>query len=340
MSIYDTNIRTYVEQKPQITVLMSVYNCAEFVKIAIDSILQQSFSDFEFIIIDDCSTDNSREIINCFKDKRIRLVCNDSNIGLSGSLNKGILLSNGRYIARMDADDISYYNRLKVQFEFMERHPDIGVCGTWLKTFGDKNIEWRYPVESDPIKCCLLFESPFAHPTVMIRRDTLIKNKILYDASNQITEDYDFWVRLSNITNFANIPEVLYSYRLHQRQAGCVRASEQRTASRKIRYAILKSMVGDLSYEEQLLHELICDRNYEISREFVQQAEDWLIKLLRFNMESRIFPEPCFNKTLANRWFDICRTSTTLKFWILKKYYKSSLKNHFLFIMHNLSQTH
>ena len=246
MSIYDTNIRTYVEQKPQITVLMSVYNCAEFVKIAIDSILQQSFSDFEFIIIDDCSTDNSREIINCFKDKRIRLVCNDSNIGLSGSLNKGILLSNGRYIARMDADDISYYNRLKVQFEFMERHPDIGVCGTWLKTFGDKNIEWRYPVESDPIKCCLLFESPFAHPTVMIRRDTLIKNKILYDASNQITEDYDFWVRLSNITNFANIPEVLYSYRLHQRQAGCVRASEQRTASRKIRYAILKSMVGYL----------------------------------------------------------------------------------------------
>ena len=121
---------------PLVTVLMSVYNGEKYLERAIKSILNQTFKDFEFLIINDGSTDNSVKIIQSFNDLRLRLIHNESNIGLIKTLNKGLKLSNGKYIARMDCDDISLPKRLSIQASFMEKYPEIGVCGSWVKIIG------------------------------------------------------------------------------------------------------------------------------------------------------------------------------------------------------------
>ena len=131
---------------PLVTVLMPVYNGEKYLKEAIESILNQTFKDFEFLIINDGSTDNSVKIIQSFNDLRIRLIHNESNIGLIKTLNKGLKLSNGKYIARMDCDDVSLPKRLSVQINFMEKHPEIGVCGSWVKIIGlEQKFINKYP---------------------------------------------------------------------------------------------------------------------------------------------------------------------------------------------------
>ena len=120
---------------PKVTVLMPVYNGEKYLKEAITSILLQTFDDFEFLIINDGSSDASVDIIQSFRDPRIRLVHNDTNIGLIATLNKGLKLAHGKYVARMDQDDISLPRRLEKQTYFMDNNPDVGVCGTWIKLF-------------------------------------------------------------------------------------------------------------------------------------------------------------------------------------------------------------
>jgi len=119
--------------KPTVSVLMPVFNGEQFLRPAMNSILNQTFTDFEFIIVDDGSTDHSREILNSYTDSRVRLICNESNIGLTDSLNRGLEAASGNYIARMDQDDISLPERLAKQVAFMDSHPEVGVCGTWAK---------------------------------------------------------------------------------------------------------------------------------------------------------------------------------------------------------------
>jgi len=315
---------------PQLTVLLAVYNGAAYLCEAIESILQQTFSDFEFLIIDDCSTDSSIEIVNGFNDKRIQLICNAENIGLAASLNKGIGLSKCNYIARMDADDISDLRRLAVQFDFMKAHPEVGVCGTWVKTFGEGEVlEWQYAANSDDIKCSLLFECPLAHPSVMLRRDVLLDNDIGYDENLKVAQDYDLWVRLSDITKFANIPSILYHYRLHAHQAGKLKALEQSRLSMAIRNRLLSRFTSELTQADLIIHEAISMRKYHQSKEFVVHAEKLLLQLLEHNMKKNIYPEPAFNNCLLTRWRDVCIQSTALGFWMFKKYYQSPFKRQF-----------
>lgn len=313
---------------PQVSVLMSVFNGAEFLEEAINSILRQTFSDFEFLIIDDGSTDSSREVISSFVDRRIRLVCNNKNIGLAASLNKGIALARGIYIARMDSDDISHSHRLAAQVDFMDRHSDVGVCGTWVTTFGDgENLEWRYAVKSEDIKCSLLFESPFAHPSVMLRRSILIDNGIYYDESLQVAQDYDLWTKLSEVTIFANLPSFLYYYRRHQGQIGQKKILEQAAASRKVRHFLLSKLTSSLTSADLVMHEAICVKQYENSKDFVLNAEKWLLRLLSLNQRTQVYPELTLGEALAYRWLDLCMRSTSLGFWMIKKYIDSPLSD-------------
>ena len=147
---------------PKVTVLMPVYNAEKYLIEAIRSILTQSFMDYELLIINDGSTDDSLKIIKSFSDKRIRLVQNERNIGQANSLNKGIKLARGEYIVRMDADDISLSERIKKQVKFMDANPEIGISGTWIKPLYEKlvwggKINGSLPVDPVEVKCFLLF---------------------------------------------------------------------------------------------------------------------------------------------------------------------------------------
>lgn len=200
---------------PKVTVLMPVYNGEKYLQEAINSILEQTFTDFEFLIINDGSTDGSGEIIQSYHDGRIRLVRNETHIGLTPSLNKGIDLALGKYIARMDCDDISLPNRLEKQVIFMEFHPDVGVCGTWARVIdekGDIKGKVRSPARYAAGTLCWR-PSPFIHPTCMIRTDLLMENK--YNPDYTHAQDYELWLRLCRKTSFFNIAQFLLLYRKH-----------------------------------------------------------------------------------------------------------------------------
>lgn len=204
---------------PKTTVIMPVYNGERYLREAIESILTQTFTDFEFIIIDDGSTDNTWNILREYQDSRIQLIRNEKNIGLTKSLNKAISMSKGTYIARMDADDISYPERFDKQVNFLDQHHNIDVLGTNLVRIGPcgnilDNQPKPYPTSPEVIGWMIYVRNCIQHPTVMLRQNVYEKTGG-YDVRLAIAQDYDLWMRASLDFNLCNLPDVLLKYRCH-----------------------------------------------------------------------------------------------------------------------------
>jgi glycosyltransferase involved in cell wall biosynthesis len=193
---------------------MPVYNGEKYVGEAIESILTQTFADFEFLIINDCSTDKSVDIIGSYRDNRIRLLHNEVNMGLIDTLNKGIDLATGGYIARMDQDDISMPERLQRQVAFMETHPGTAVCGTWAVTIDEDGKplgKLETPV-GPRIDKDLWRPSPIIHPSAFMR--TSVARHYKYNRQFIDAEDYELWLRISKDYPIENIGEYLLHYRI------------------------------------------------------------------------------------------------------------------------------
>ncbi len=206
---------------PLVTVLMPVFNGEKFVLDAVNSILQQSFEDFEFLIVDDGSTDSTSKLLNNFNDCRLRVVTNDRNIGLIASLNLGLKEARGRYIARMDADDIAMPERLSIQVNYLQSNPQVAVLGGMADLINVSGIRFsslKYPTDPVVIRKFLLQECCLIHPTIMFRTDVV---RIVggYSAYAKNVEDYDLWLRLSDSHALANLPDILIKYRVHLGQA-------------------------------------------------------------------------------------------------------------------------
>lgn len=202
---------------PIISVLLPVYNAEKFVGAAIDSILTQSYNDFELIIINDGSTDGSEDLIKSYADPRIVYLENETNKGLVKSLNSGLAAVRGIYIARMDADDISCSDRFEKQVNFLERRPEIGVLGgayREITSTGQERSIHRFPLTHHLLSWSLCYRNPIAHPSVMLRKDLLTKIGG-YPTDVIIPEDYYLWCTLNSRTMFANLPDILIKYRLH-----------------------------------------------------------------------------------------------------------------------------
>ena len=205
-----------VDNSPLVTVILPVYNCEKYLSQSIESIINQTYHNIEIIIINDGSSDCSIDIINKFKniDNRIIIVSRE-NKGLIYSLNQGISIARGKYICRMDSDDIAMPDRVFKQVNFMELNPHIGVCGSWAELFGENvsNRILKHPPSNERMKPELLFSVCFIHPSTIIRKSIMIDNGILYDSNFRSVEDYHLWVVLSDLTEYHNLPEVLLKYR-------------------------------------------------------------------------------------------------------------------------------
>jgi len=205
-----------LRKSPQVSVLLPVYNGVEFLGAAIESILNQSFADFELIIIDDGSTDNSQDVLDQLHNEKIRLY-HQQNRGLAVTLNRGIALSRGKFIARQDQDDRSLPDRLANQVTFLNNHEDCALVGTWSEIWrGDKKTErlHRNPIDNTTLKFELLFNNPFVHSSVMLRKEALtLVGGYSSDPLRQPPEDYELWSRIARHYNVANIPEILHVYR-------------------------------------------------------------------------------------------------------------------------------
>ncbi|MBA3285510.1 MAG: glycosyltransferase [Nitrosopumilus sp.] len=194
-----------------ITVLMPVYNAEKYLKQSIESILNQTFKNFEFLIIDDGSSDNSEIIIKGYKDKRIRFIKNEQNIGISATLNKGIELASCELITRMDADDISYPKRLEKQFNYFSKNPECALLSTWAKHINyEKKSWWINKYHSDYYYYSLIFNCWIYHPTVMYKRSAVMDVGMY---SSKYSEDYNLWCKISRKYKIDNLKEVLLDYR-------------------------------------------------------------------------------------------------------------------------------
>lgn len=202
-------------ETPLVSVVMPVYNGALYVGEAVESILNQSYSNFEFLIFNDGSTDQTCTILASFSDPRIKIFNFENNQGYVDHLNQGILLAKGKYIARMDADDISLPTRLEEQVKFFEENPDYGVLGTSAKSLGKSTAMIIRPREHQEILTHLLFYTTIIHPSVMYRAALLRKHQIYYSKKHELTEDYEIFLKLSKLTKLANLPGILMRYRIH-----------------------------------------------------------------------------------------------------------------------------
>lgn len=248
------------DECPSITVLMPVYNAGQYIKEAIDSVLSQTFKDFEFLILNDGSIDNSNEIIQEYKDERIRYEVFQHDF--LTTLNNGIDLSKGKYIARMDADDIMMPDRLAVQFDFMEKHSDIVACGSYISFIENEQNILERPISPNEVFESLMLFCPIANPSSMIRRKVIIDHHIRYNPNYLYAEDYKFWTELAKYGKIANIPLVLLKYRISAVQVSLTHRNQQAELSEKISremisYCLSKIKINDNTLIERVVTELI-----------------------------------------------------------------------------------
>lgn len=246
---------------PTVSVIMSVFNAEKYLDEAILSILNQTFRDFEFIIINDGSNDKSLDIIKRYKaiDDRIILI-NRENKGLIFSLNEAIVSSKGIYIARMDADDISYPERIQKQVEFLVSNPDIDLCGSWIRVFNEKGISrlHKYPHHDLTIKAKMLFENPIAHPSVMYKKSFLNEY-----ASYKDIEDYATWLFLAPSSHFSNLQIPLLHYREHSENT-CKRNNTQRESYVRLIHNFVQYHHIPIKIPEEHINVYFCqDRSFD-----------------------------------------------------------------------------
>ena len=237
---------------PLISVIMPAYNAEKYIKEAIDSILNQTERDFELIIINDCSQDATENIILSYQDSRIVYLKNEQNLGVAETLNRGLAAASGQFIARMDADDVAMPERFEKQAVYLQAHPSTVVCGSKIEIFGEgiQRTICHYPEENGKIKAFLYFACPFAHPSVMVRREVLIQHSLCYEREFEKVEDYRLWTRLAKFGEFVNLPDPLLCYRKHPGQV-CA-TSPQVQYEGKLRIAkMLLTDLGITDSEEQ-----------------------------------------------------------------------------------------
>jgi len=277
---------------------MPVYNASRYVAEAIESILNQTLSDFEFIIIDDCSTDDTCDIINTYTDRRIILICKQVNTGIISSLNLGI--TKGQFIARMDGDDISDVNRLGKQVDFMHLNPEITVCGTWFRLIPSNQII-DYPGSNEAIKIAFLDFCAIGHPTAMIRTDFIRAKKLEYDPSFKSAEDYDLWTRIASAGKFANIPEPLLSYRLHAGQVSITDHDNQVKHSHLCRLRMINYLLGTSGEKDVELSNLSFYNDNIVNIDSLLEVINWLNKLLALNESKNFYNLNLFAEYIENK---------------------------------------
>ncbi|NTW33495.1 MAG: glycosyltransferase [Bacteroidetes bacterium] len=291
----------------KITVLMPVYNAELYLKEAIDSILSQTFTDFEFLIINDGSSDSSKEIILSYNDSRIRYVENESNLQLIATLNKGFDMSQGKYIARMDNDDISFPNRLKQQYEFMESNPEVAVCGSWFELFGETSKIVKYSISNDDIRVRMLYQTQFCHPSVFFRRDILIKNNYKFNPNFIHADDYEFFVRIAEKHKVANLPYVLLKYRTHKEKISIIYKNIQNENTKKIIVNQFRKLKNDFNDDDYFLYFNFAYTIFSwFNKHKVKKLDELLSLLIKENNKILFLPTLKLKEYWADMFFHLC----------------------------------
>lgn len=297
---------------PRVTVLMPIYNGETYLKEATDSILNQTYKDFEFLIINDGSKDRSAEIISKYTDPRINLVHNEKNLGLITTLNNGIEIAKGEYIVRMDCDDISVPDRIEKQVKFMDENPEVGMSSSCVELYGlHRKMFYKIPSDYEEIKCDFLFNVPFFHPAMILRKSTLNKYNLRYP-DQLYSEDHALWIKASKLFPLKNIPEALVYYRIHKSQICQACSSEQSVTTINLRKNLLHELGFTYNQEEEILLDKLLfyrDRWFSTKAE-MKKVEEMLLRIISCNNEKNTYKEQALLKMLSEFWLSVFMEST------------------------------
>jgi glycosyltransferase involved in cell wall biosynthesis len=297
-------------QNPLISVIMPVYNGEKFIRAAIDSVIGQTYKNWELVIFDDASEDSTRSIINevAAKDARIRLIEGKERGGQSKARNAAIAASHGVYIALLDADDIALPSRLEIQHTYLESHPDIAVAGSWTRIEEANGSSYIYRSETDPDKVAagLLFNTMLINSSVMMRASFLRENALSYDISSSfLAEDYALWARCAEVGKLANVPKVLVIYKKHPGAISAERREELAFRASRVRERVLGRIGLRPTPEESEAHN---DLRSPLSLQYA-----WFKRIQEANVSARTFNQHALKATLENRFHDATFVNLSLK---------------------------
>lgn len=274
-----------MRSEARVTVLMPAYNSSEFIFEAIDSVLKQTYSDFTLLIIDDGSTDDTAAIINSFSDKRIQFVQNTENLRLVATLNKGLDLIESEYMVRMDADDVSMPERIEKLVAYMDQNPGVGVCGSFIETFGKENSVWKYDEKDECIRPCIFYKSMIGHASAIFRMSVLNDNHIRYSEKYIHMEDKMMWTTLFPLTRFHNLQEVLYKYRLLEHNVTVKNRDSLKERVAKFYTDFFSEINFSVSSDVMSIHTGYTDIN-RFTPETIKSYFVWLTSLKRYATET------------------------------------------------------
>lgn len=247
---------------PLVSIVMPVYNMATFLLECIPSILEQDYDNFELIIVNDGSTDQTTDAIHSFLDNRIVHVRREHDY--MASMNAGIRLAKGKYIMRMDADDLMLQGRIRKQVEYMEAHPEVDVCGSGMKNFGKDDSSLYGLTGHTSVISSLLLYNTMAHPTVIMRKESveryIVKHGTLYDKEYVYAEDYRLWTCMAmEGFRFDNIKDMLIKHRISSQAVTSVYAEESRRTAEKIKTEYLKYAIQAICQQGKMFERIIDD---------------------------------------------------------------------------------
>lgn len=300
---------------PAISVLMPVFNGVSYLSEAIESVLNQTFTNFELIIIDDCSTDTSVELIKKYTDSRIQLIEKPVNTGLIASLNMALKLAKGEYIARMDADDVCLPHRFATQYNYLQTYTNVLVLGSNYSIIDAPNIKPNVPITANEVKLFALTNSPVAHPSVMMRATIFSKYQLSYDATQLHAEDYDLWTRILEIGTIENLPEVLLNYRIHNLQVSQMQNTQQLQCANSIRLRQLQQLVNlnELVVSTDFALLFLTKKSTTITSTELKQLKQLLAQLYAANITKHIYNNELFYKFLQDIWYTYAYRITAYK---------------------------
>lgn len=302
--------------EPLVSVIMPTLNTEkQFLEDSIYSILNQSYKNFEFIIIIDGGKDN--EIVSKFEDNRIKIIIHTEPIGITKSLNEGINISKGKYIARMDSDDIAMKDRLMTEVNFLEKNEEIDIVGMFYKEIGNSH-KGRYEVfyKADELKCRLLFANVISHPSIMMRKKFLDQNNLKYDEYYFYAQDFELWTRCSKIGKIEIIPKVGIKYRIHNSQISTEKIQKQS----EFYYLALKRNLKELGIDkDNLQYLLMLNGRRKISSK--KELKNFINKLLETNKKEKIYDQSKLKSILKTHYCIACirnKKCFTINFLFIK----------------------
>lgn len=313
--------------KPKVTVMMPVYNGEKYIAEAIKSLLVQTFEDFELLIMNDGSTDGTVRIIKSFDDQRIRLIENGKNLGTILTRNKGLKECRGEYIAMLDSDDLAKPTRLKKQVDFLDKHPDFGIIGSWVDLINSQSkplgSNWKNNFAPEEIPIFLLFHTCFSMSAVMVRKSAVPVEGFIEGYIP--AEDYEIWIRITNKWKSYNLPEILTTYRIHANSLSKTQSELQNTVVNKIVKSQLLKLSINPSEKELILHRTNDTYRGNDIKKFILERDGWLFRLRETNERLNIYNKKIFNRVIGSMWLKSCKSNTAPGLWTWNRFWMSPL---------------